>query len=74
MINTQLKFEGKIDYGSKVVAITRNYTSFRANLTLKVKVTRFQTHLKDLDDQCTDSKQFNFKNIKTKIMEVSRTI
>ena len=41
MINTQLKFEGKIHYGSKVVTITRNYTklSFKAYLTLKVKVT-----------------------------------
>ena len=52
MINTQLKFEGKIDYGSKVVAFTRNYT-FKANLTLKVKVkvTSFQTHLRYLNDQ-----------------------
>ena len=51
--NAQLKFEGKIDYGSEVVAFTRNYTSFKANLTLKVKikVTRFQTHLRYLDDQ-----------------------
>ena len=53
MINTQLKFEDKIDYGSKVVAFTRNYTSFKANLNLKVKVkvTRFQTHVRYLDDQ-----------------------
>ena len=53
MINTQLKFEGKIDYGSKVVAFTRNYTSFKAslNLKVKVKVTRFQTHVRYLDDQ-----------------------
>ena len=28
MINTYLQFEGKIHYGSKVVAITRNYTKF----------------------------------------------
>ena len=43
MNNAQLKFEGKIEYGSKVVAFTRNYTSFKANLNLKVKVkvTRF---------------------------------
>ena len=36
MINTQLKFEGKIHYGSKVVAFVRNYTkflSFKSNLT-----------------------------------------
>ena len=46
-------FEGKIDYGSKVVAFTRNYPSVKANLTLKVKVTGFQTHLRYLDDQCT---------------------
>ena len=26
MINTQLKFEAEIPYGSKVVAFTRNYT------------------------------------------------
>ena len=26
MINTQLKFEGKIHYGSKVVTFTRNHT------------------------------------------------
>ena len=39
--HTHLKFEAKIPYGSKVVAFTRNYTkllSFKANLTLKVKV------------------------------------
>ena len=48
-------FEGKIEYGSKVVALTRNYASFKANLTFKVKVkiTRFQTHLRCLDDQWT---------------------
>ena len=51
MINTQLKFEGKIEYDSNVVAFTRNYTSYKANLTVKVKVTRFQTHLRYLDDQ-----------------------
>ena len=56
MINTQLKFEGKIHYGSKVVSFTMNYTkflSFKGYLTLKVKVkvTSFQTHLKHLDDQ-----------------------
>ena len=55
MINTQLKFEDEILNGSKVVAFTRNYTkflSFRANLTLKVKVkvTSFQTYLGYLDD------------------------
>ena len=31
MINTQLKFEGKIHYGSKVVALARNYTEFQSN-------------------------------------------
>ena len=53
MINTQFKFEIKIDYGSKVVAFTRNYTIFKANLTLTVKdkVTRFQTYLRYLVDQ-----------------------
>ena len=56
MINPQLKFDGKIHYGSKVVAFTRNYTkyfNFKANLTLKVnvKVTSFQTQLIYLDDQ-----------------------
>ena len=38
MINTHLKLEAKIRNGSKVVAITRNYTkllSFKANFTLK---------------------------------------
>ena len=39
MINTHLKFEAKIRYGSKVVAFTRNYKIYlKANLTLKVKV------------------------------------
>ena len=56
LINIQLKSEGKIHYGSKVVALTRKCTkflSFTANLTLKVKVnvTSFQTYLNYLDDQ-----------------------
>ena len=56
MINIQLKFKAEIPYGSKVVSFTRNYTkclSFKANLTLKVKVkvTSFQSHLRYLDDQ-----------------------
>ena len=56
MINTQLKFEGKIHYGSKVVTFTRNYTKFvhfKAHLTLKikVKVTSFQTYPRPLCDQ-----------------------
>ena len=54
MLNTQFKFEVKIPNGSKVVIFTRNFAtflSFRANLTLKVKVTSFQTHLIYLDDQ-----------------------
>ena len=52
MINTQLRFEAKIPNGSKVVAFTRNYTNFEANLTLKVKgkVTSFRTHLRYLND------------------------
>ena len=54
MIKTEFKFEAEIPNGSKVVAFTRNYTiflSFKANLTLKVKVTSFQTHLRYLDDK-----------------------
>ena len=54
MINTQLKFEDEIPYGSKVGSFTRNYTkylSFKANLALKVKVSSFQTHLRYLDDK-----------------------
>ena len=46
MVNTHLKFEGKIHHSSKVVAFTRNYTkfsSFKANLTLKVTVKSFRT-------------------------------
>ena len=38
MINTHVKFEAKISYGSKVVAFTSNYIkflSFKANLTLR---------------------------------------
>ena len=55
MINTQLKLEGNIHNGSKVVAFIRNYTnflSFKAYLTLKVKVkvTSFQIHPRHLDD------------------------
>ena len=56
MINTHLKLEAKIPYGSKVVVHTRNYTKFlslKANLTLqvKVKVTSFQTRPRYLNDQ-----------------------
>ena len=48
MINTHLKFEANIPNGSKVVALTKNYTkfpSFMTNLTwkVKVKVTSSQT-------------------------------
>ena len=55
MINTQLKFEGKIPTAQNVVAFTRNYTkffSFKANLTLKVevKITNFVGRF-DLEDQ-----------------------
>ena len=52
MINKQLKFEAEICNGSKVIAITRIYTKilkFKANLTLKVKVS-FQTYLSYLVD------------------------
>ena len=41
MINTQIKFEGKIHYGLNVVALRMNNTkflSFMVNLTLNVKV------------------------------------
>ena len=55
IVNTQLKFEGKIHYGSKLLhsqGITQIFLSFKANLTLKikVKVTSFQTHPTSLDD------------------------
>ena len=47
MINTHLRFEGKIPNASKVVAFRRNYRKFlslKANLTLNVmlKVTSFK--------------------------------
>ena len=41
MLNTHRRFEAKIPYGTKVVAIKMNCTkflSFKVNLTLKVKV------------------------------------
>ena len=55
MINIHFKFEAKIPHGSTVVAFTRkyiNFLSFKANLTLKVKVkvTSFQTRLRYLHD------------------------
>ena len=56
MINTHLKFEAKFPNGWKVVAFTRNNTKFsslKANLTLKVKITSFHTRLRYLDDQRT---------------------
>ena len=54
MINTQLKFEGKIPTVQKLLhsqEITPIFFSFKANLTLKVKVkvTTFQTRLRYLD-------------------------
>ena len=56
MINTQLKFEGKISTIQKLlhsqgIHTTGIFFSFKANLTLKVKfkVTSFQTHLRHLD-------------------------
>ena len=52
MINTHLKFEAEIPNGSKVVAFTMNDTiilSLKATLT--VKITSFQTRLRQLDDQ-----------------------
>ena len=54
MISTHVKFEARIPYDSNFVAFTRNYIkflSFKGNLTLKVKITSFQTHLRYLDDQ-----------------------
>ena len=56
MINSQLKFEVKIPNGSKAVAFKRIYIkflSFKANLTLKikVKVINIQTNPRHLDDQ-----------------------
>ena len=48
-----LKFEAKIPERFKRCC-TRNYTKFlslKANLTLKVKVTTFQTRRRYLDDQ-----------------------
>ena len=54
MIYTQLKLEAKIPKGSKLVAFTRNYTkllSFKAIMTLKVKVTSYLKHLGYLDNQ-----------------------
>ena len=58
MINTQIKFEGKIPMVQKLLhsqGITQNFLSFKANLTLmvKVKVTSFQNHMRHLDDQLT---------------------
>ena len=51
-----IKFEAKIPKGSKLVTFTRNHTeflSFKANLSLKVKVKviSFQLHLRHLDAQ-----------------------
>ena len=48
MIKSQLKFEGKIHYGLKVVAFTRNHTIF---LGLKVKATTLKNPIRYLDDQ-----------------------
>ena len=35
MVNTHLKFEAKIPNGSKVVAVTRNYTKFKGKFDLE---------------------------------------
>ena len=54
MINTHLKFEAYIPNGSKVQRSSKNctkFSSFKADLTLKVKVTSFQKYLRYLDDQ-----------------------
>ena len=49
MINTQLKFEGKIPT-VQVVEFTKNHKKFIFKLfILKVKVTSFQTRLRHLD-------------------------
>ena len=47
MVIVQFKFEDVI----KTVPFSKKLLSFKANLTLKVKVTSFQTHLRYLDDQ-----------------------
>ena len=60
MIHTQLKFEAKVPNGSKVVAFTRNHTKFlcfKANLTLKVKVTQFKCKVKFQMGQSKSLKQ-----------------
>ena len=54
LINTQFGIESEIQNGSKVFTFTRNHTkfpSFEANLSVKVKVTSLQTHLRHLDAQ-----------------------
>ena len=64
MINKQLKLKAKIPNGSKVVAFTRNYTkfsSFRANMTLKVKVTSLSVKAKFRIYQCKSLKQVFYK-------------
>ena len=56
MINTQIKFEGKISMVQQFLhsqGITQNFGSLKANLILKikVKVTNFQNCVRHLDDQ-----------------------
>ena len=38
MINTQIKLQGNIHYGSKVVAFRKNHTKFQDQFDLEVKV------------------------------------
>ena len=54
MINSQPKFEGKIPTVQKLLhsqGIMQKFSSFKANMTLKVKVkvTSFQTRLRHLE-------------------------
>ena len=42
--------EGKIQQSSIFKSKNKNFGHFKANLTLKVKVTNFQTRLRHLDD------------------------
>ena len=56
MINTQIKFECKIPMVQKFLhsqEILQNFGSFKANLTLKikVKVTNFENLMRHLDDK-----------------------
>ena len=58
MVNIQLKFAAKNPTGSKIVAFTRNHKSYKANLTLKVKVSSFPTNLRHLS-QTVQVRRYN---------------